>query len=289
MMTSDNSLDHSTPSTVRPVENRRTTHSHPVGTIAARIEERLDRIIELLREDAEQETIAPLMTPPGFLLSVVIPVFNEAETIEEVVRRVEKLPVAKEIILVDDGSTDGTRERLEQMKRHRVILKDRNEGKGAALRDGFAAAVGTVVVVQDADLEYHPADILRLLPPLLAGRADVVYGSRFLGDEPCDPSWLHRVGNAMLTRLSNCVTGLKLTDMETCYKAFRKDVLRDLPIHQDRFGFEPEVTAKLARRGWRFCEVPVAYDPRGYEEGKKIGWRDGFNAIYCILRYAWWD
>ena len=257
--------------------------------VAKRVERQLDELIDLLRSEEPAETPPPLTTPPGFLLSVVIPVYNEAETIEEVVHRVERLPIPKEIVLVDDGSTDGTRDILRAMDRHRVILKERNEGKGAALRDGFAAAAGTVVVVQDADLEYHPAAILRLLPPLLEGEADVVYGSRFLGERVRDPSWLHRAGNAVLTRLSNWVTGLSLTDMETCHKAFRREVLNGLPIVQNRFGFEPEVTARLARRGCRFVEVPVDYQPRGYEEGKKIGWRDGLNAIYCILRYGLWE
>ncbi len=261
----------------------------PGESVAARLDERLDQLVELLREELSDEPIGTIMTPPGFVLSVVIPVYNERETIRKVVKRVERLPLPKEIILVDDGSTDGTRDVLATMSDHRVILKEYNEGKGAALRDGFAAATGSVIVIQDADLEYHPADILRLLPPLLEQRADVVYGSRFLGTEVRDPSWVHRMGNAALTQLSNWSTGLKLTDMETCYKAFRREILSELPLIQNRFGFEPEITAKLARRGYRFCEVPVDYQARGYDDGKKIGWRDGLNAIFCILRYAWRD
>ncbi len=171
----------------------------------------------------------------------------------------------------------------------RVIYKTKNEGKGAALRDGFHAARGDIVIVQDADLEYHPRDILPLLGPILNNEAEVVYGSRYLGDNVRDGSWLHRLGNAALTWLSNSLTGFRLTDMETCYKAFRSDVLRSIEIEQNRFGFEPEVTAKLARRGYRVKELPVDYNARSYDEGKKIGVRDGINALYCIVRYGLFD
>ena len=227
--------------------------------------------------------------PQDFLLSVVIPVYNEETTIREILARVRALPVPLEIIIVDDCSTDGTREVLRQLAETpdvQVVYKTRNQGKGAALRTGFKQASGDIVVVQDADLEYDPRDILPLLKPILDGGADVVYGSRFLGRTQHDPSYLHRLGNRLLTQASNLLTGLRLTDMETCYKAFRRSVLGGLSICQNRFGFEPEVTAKLARRGHRVREVAISYHPRDWDEGKKIGVKDGLNALYCILRYG---
>lgn len=227
--------------------------------------------------------------PSTFKLSIVIPVYNEEATLRAIMGRVVSIPVPKEVILVDDCSTDGTREILsdfEQVSGIQVLYKSRNEGKGAALRSGFEIASGDIIVIQDADLEYDPRDIPRLLKSIVAGHADVVYGSRFLGEELQDPSWLHRFGNRLLSRASNLLTGLKLTDMETCYKAFRRELLDDITIRQDRFGFEPEITAKLARRGARFQEVPISYDGRGYEEGKKIGFKDAVNALYCILRFG---
>lgn len=230
--------------------------------------------------------------PAGFKLTIVVPVFNEQQTIAEILHRVRAVPVPKEIIVVDDHSADGTRvalERLGEWPELRVIHKPRNEGKGAALRTGFAAATGDVVVVQDADLEYDPNDLPSLLEPILRGEADVVYGSRYLHHEPQDPSLLHRLGNRLLTWASNLFTGLRLTDMETCYKMIPRPLLQSLEIQQNRFGFEPEVTAKLARRRVRIKELPVRYESRGYKEGKKIGWRDGVNAFYCIVRYRWHD
>lgn len=238
------------------------------------------------------ELAAPLDLPDGFKLTVVIPVYNEQETIAEILRRVRAVPVPKEIIVVDDCSSDATRDILARMTdwpELRVILKPQNEGKGAALRTGFAAATGDVVVVQDADLEYDPDDLPSLLGPILGGEADVVYGSRYLHEVPQDPSFLHRLGNQVLTWASNLFTGLRLTDMETCYKMIPRPLLQSLEIHQNRFGFEPEVTAKLARRGARIKELPIRYRSRSYEEGKKIGWRDGINAFYCIVRYRWRD
>jgi glycosyltransferase involved in cell wall biosynthesis len=259
--------------------------------------ERLERTLDTLEELSllltadESYTVPPLdyELPAEFKLSIVIPVYNEDETIHEILSRVKALPVAKEIIVVDDGSTDCTRDLLrlvEGQPEISVLYKERNEGKGAALRTGFAHATGDIVVVQDADLEYDPRDILPLLRPIMEGEADVVYGSRFLGEERQDPSFLHRLGNRLLTRASNLLTGLALTDMETCYKAFRRAALANITIRQDRFGFEPEITAKLARRGCRFLEAPVRYDARSYREGKKIGVRDGFNALWCIVRYG---
>lgn len=227
--------------------------------------------------------------PPGFLLSVVIPVFNEERTLETLIERVRAIDVPKEIVIVDDHSSDGTRRilsRYEQESNIHVIAKPTNQGKGAALRTGFAQACGDVIVIQDADLEYHPDDIPALLEPILHDEADVVYGSRFLEKDRGDRSRIHRWGNRLLTWASNRTTGLQLTDMETCYKAFRREAIRAVALEQDRFGFEPEVTAKLARRGYRFVEVPIQYDARGYDEGKKIGIRDLLNAFFCIWRYG---
>ena len=223
-------------------------------------------------------------------LSVVIPCYNEAATIERVVDAVRAAPWPdKEIIVVDDGSDDGTRELLEGRLRPRVDRLEthaRNRGKGAALRTGFAAATGDFVIVQDADLEYDPREYPVLLAPLVDGRADVVYGSRFLGGAPHRVLYFwHSVGNGFLTLLSNMLTDLNLTDMETCYKAFRREVLQSMTIEEDRFGFEPEVTAKVARLGCRIYEVGISYSGRTYAEGKKIGYRDGFWAIYCIVKY----
>ena len=225
----------------------------------------------------------------AYKLSVIIPVYNEERTVGLVISRVAALPLNTEIVIVDDCSTDGTRailSKLTDVPNLKVILKDQNEGKGAALRTGLEHVTGDFIIVQDADLEYNPRDIPGILKPLLQDEADVVYGSRFIGEERQDESWIHRMGNAVLTQASNLLSGLRLTDMETCYKAFSKKVLRDLTIEQNRFGIEPELTAKLARRGYRFAEVPISYTSRGYDEGKKIGIKDLFNAIYCIGRYG---
>jgi glycosyltransferase involved in cell wall biosynthesis len=222
------------------------------------------------------------------VLTVVIPVFNEAKTVLTVIERVRAAPVVKEIVVVDDGSTDGTRDLLATLDLPdvRVVLHDRNRGKGAALRTGFAAARGAAVVVQDADLEYDPAEYPVLLAPILDGRADAVFGSRFLGGAHRVLYFWHRVGNGFLTLLSNMVTNLNLSDMETCYKVVRRELLQSIPLREDRFGFEPEITCKLARAKARIYEVPVSYSGRTYEEGKKITWRDGFRAIWCIAKYG---
>jgi len=223
-------------------------------------------------------------------LSVVIPCYNEVDTLEEIVDAVRKSSYQpKEIIVVDDGSTDGSRERLKGPmagKVDRVILHEKNQGKGAALRSGFAAATGDIVVVQDADLEYDPSEYARLVSPILAGKADVVFGSRFLGGEPHRVLYFwHSVGNGLLTLVSNMFTNLNLTDMETCYKVFRRELIQSIRIEEDRFGFEPEITAKLARSGARIYEVGISYSGRTYAEGKKIGWKDGLHALYCIVKY----
>jgi glycosyltransferase involved in cell wall biosynthesis len=226
------------------------------------------------------------------LLSVVIPCFNEAATILDLLERVRSAPVAsKQIIVVDDGSSDGTRELLQGLRADdlTVLLHERNRGKGAALATGFAAARGEICIVQDADLEYDPAEYPLVIGPIVQGKADVVFGSRFQGAAPHRVVYFwHRLGNGFLTLLSNMFTDLNLTDMETCYKAFRTEIIQAIRIREQRFGFEPEITAKLARRRCRIYEVGISYYGRTYDEGKKIGWRDGVRAIWCILKYNLW-
>ncbi|MCZ7600903.1 MAG: glycosyltransferase family 2 protein [Gammaproteobacteria bacterium] len=222
-------------------------------------------------------------------LTVVIPCYNERGTIAAIVDAVgaSSWP-EQEIIVVDDCSTDGTRNILEAMsgKIDRLILHDVNRGKGAAIRSGVAAATGDAVIIRDADLEYDPGEYGKLLEPIVQGKADVVYGSRFIGAEPHRVLYFwHRMGNGFLTLLSNMFTNLNLTDMETCYKVFRREVIQGIRIEEERFGFEPEVTAKIARGGFRVYEVGISYHGRTYEEGKKIGWRDGVRAVWCILKY----
>jgi glycosyltransferase involved in cell wall biosynthesis len=224
------------------------------------------------------------------LLSVVIPCFNEVATITDLIHRVHQSPVPdKQIIVVDDGSSDGTRELLQELAEPfdlTLILHPCNQGKGAALASGFRAAVGSISIVQDADLEYDPAEYPLVIGPIVEGRADVVFGSRFQGAAPHRVVYFwHRVGNGFLTLLSNMLTDLNLTDMETCYKAFRTEIIQSIPIRERRFGFEPEITAKIARRGCRIYEVGISYYGRTYDEGKKIGWKDGVQAILCIVKY----
>jgi len=235
------------------------------------------------------------------MISLVIPVYNEKASLEELLRRVVAVDMPKELVVVDDFSTDGSREVLSRLaerglpglegahpaneNRLQVLFQERNQGKGAALRRGFAAATGDVVVVQDADLEYDPREIPRLVAPILDGHADVVFGSRFIGETRRVLYYWHAVVNWGLTTLSNMTSGLNLTDMETCYKAFRRELIQSIRIEEDRFGFEPEITAKVARAGARVYEVPISYHGRTYEEGKKIGLKDAFTALYCIVRY----
>lgn len=222
------------------------------------------------------------------LLSVIIPAYNEIEFIDEILRKVKETPYDKEIIVVDDCSTDGTRERLNELTAADgvvAIFQEKNQGKGAALRRGIAAATGDIVLIQDADLEYDPREYPVLLGPILEGKADVVYGSRFLGGPHRVLYFWHYVGNSMVTLLSNMFTNLNLTDMETCYKVFKKEVIKTITIESDRFGVEPEITAKVARGKWRIFEVPISYYGRTYEEGKKITWRDGIKAFFTIVKY----
>ena len=225
-------------------------------------------------------------------LSIVVPVYNEEATLAKLLSRVLKVDYGceLEILLVNDGSSDGTAQEANrcatQDSRLRIIHLDRNRGKGAALRAGFQQVSGDVVIVQDADLEYDPVEIPKVINPILIGVADVVFGSRFLSAGPHRVLYFwHSVGNRFLTLLSNIHTNLNLTDMEVCYKAFRREVIQSIELQEDRFGFEPEVTAKIARGGWRIYEIPISYYGRTYEEGKKIAWRDGVRAVWCILKY----
>ncbi len=261
--------------------------------VAADPATRIEVLNKLLGEGAARQIgIFPL--PPGFKLSVVIPVYNEERWLAELVRRVQVVPIPKELILVNDFSTDGTPEILKQLEAKydniRVFHQPRNMGKGAALREGFKHCTGELVIVQDADWEYDPAEFPKLIQPIVDGKADVVVGSRFIGESHRVLYFWHSVANKGLTMLSNMFTNLNLTDMETCYKVFRREVIQGMNLKSNRFGFEPEVTAKMAKKKpdgsrWRIYEVPISYSGRTYEEGKKIGMKDAFQALYCIVRF----
>jgi glycosyltransferase involved in cell wall biosynthesis len=244
----------------------------------------LDRIASVLATANERDERTH-MSPK---LSIVIPVYNECGTIVQVIESVRRLAIDKQIIVVDDGSTDGTRDvlaSLQDMPNVEVFFHSVNQGKGAALQTGFRLAEGDIVIVQDADLEYNPEDILKVIEPIERGETSIAFGSRYLQANHQNSSIIHRLGNWGLTTFSNLMNGQKLTDMETCYKAFRREVLEEINVEQRRFGFEPEITAKIARRGLAIVEVPIRYNARSWVEGKKIGIRDLLNAIYCIVRY----
>jgi len=279
------------------------TNDMPIATPPEDENERREWLLRVLGEGSCR-MLGIYRIPDDLTLSVVIPVYKEMRTIREIVRQVRAVPIHKQIILVDDCSTDGTRELLQEWSRTEpdltIAFHDKNQGKGAALRTGFALATGQIIVVQDADLEYDPAEFPKLIQPIVEGKADVVYGSRFIGETHRVLYFWHSLANHFLTLLSNMFTNLNLTDMEVCYKVFRREVIQGITLKSDRFGFEPEVTAKVARfrmppldgrpaRKCRIYEMPVSYNGRGYEEGKHITWRDGFQALYCIFRYAYRD
>jgi glycosyltransferase involved in cell wall biosynthesis len=300
-------MDVSSPSTVTTSRNLEARDGSspgrglnpPIGGFASD-SERLEWLLETLGE-AFCRKLGIFRVPDDLMLSVVIPAYNEKGSIHEILRRVRAVPIRKEIVVVDDCSADGTREILRELEQRdgdlKVVFHERNQGKGAALRTGFRHATGQIIIVQDADLEYDPAQYLQLIQPIIEDQADVVFGSRFIGETHRVLYFWHSLANKFLTLLSNTFTNLNLTDMEVCYKVFRREIIQGIQLKSDRFGFEPEVTAKVARftfpardgqpeRSCRIYEIPVSYHGRTYREGKKIGIKDGFQALYCIIRYA---
>lgn len=268
------------------------TSFEAIRSVEGRIEESLslaDNVLTSLESAAPVSTVAPSSRDKQQPeVTVVIPVYNEQKTVAEVIARVLALPISLEVIVVDDGSSDGTRDVLAQCAkdhRVRVMLHSVNQGKGAALRTGIAQAQGEFVVIQDADLEYDPSNILTVLKPLQAGLTEAAYGSRYLLQTKQDRSLVHRLGNWGLTTFSNLLARQSLTDMETCYKAFRRELIQSIQIEENRFGFEPEITAKLARTHTQISEVPISYQPRSWKEGKKIGLKDLLRTLYCIVKY----
>jgi glycosyltransferase involved in cell wall biosynthesis len=293
----------STPSPLSSSPSDPWTDELHARVLAADEQERRELLLRILGE-AVCHQLGIYRIPDDLVLSVVIPVYNERNTISEILRRVQAVAVPKQIIIVDDCSADGTREVLQGLAAEQpeltLVYHEKNQGKGAALRTGFRHATGQLVIVQDADLEYDPAQYPQLIQPIIEGKADVVYGSRFIGDTHRVLYFWHSLANRFLTLLSNVFTNLNLTDMEVCYKVFRREVIQGITLKSDRFGFEPEVTAKVARftmppcegrpaRKCRVYEMPVSYSGRDYREGKKIGWKDGIQALYCIIRYAYAD
>ena len=291
--------DRLTPSETRTSADDRLASPRPSVPAFASDHERRDWLIESLGETFCRK-LGVYRIPPAMVLSVVIPVYNEQKTIHEILRRVRAVPINKQIIIVDDCSKDGTRDILRELAEREpdltIVFHEVNQGKGAALRTGFQHATGDVVIVQDADLEYEPEQYPQLLQPIIEDQADVVFGSRFVGETHRVLYFWHSVANKGLTLLSNMFTNLNLTDMEVCYKLFRREIIQGITLKSNRFGFEPEVTAKVARfklpcengqtRPCRIYEIPVSYHGRTYREGKKIGIKDGFQALYCIIRYA---